>query len=163
MTGKTTLFIVLLATVAVAAAFAFGPAGTRDAQGQDAAKYVSGKKCAMCHAEQTETWNAMKHSKAWSSLTADQIASGKDDKGRACVSCHSTGYDKGGFTTFEATPDLANVGCEACHGAGSQHIQTMMMAAMNDEKPENKKIVKGADCTQCHNPHISYKALYGAK
>ena len=51
-------------------------------------------------------------------LTPEQIASGKDEQGRACVQCHVTGYgEPNGFVSVEKAPDLVNVGCESCHGA----------------------------------------------
>ena len=55
-----------------------------------------------------------------------------------------------------------NVGCESCHGPGSQHIMTMAMAD-EDEEVADKKISKSVGCVQCHNPHTSYRKLYGKK
>jgi nitrate/TMAO reductase-like tetraheme cytochrome c subunit len=137
-------------------------------QGEEPIPYVGSKKCKTCHAEEHKTWSKMKHSKAWDSLTAEQIKSGKDEQGRTCVSCHVTGYGKpGGFTSEADTPELKNVGCESCHGAGKKHQKRMTMAMMNDEdaeKIEDKFISKGLpNCTECHNPHISYKEKYGQK
>lgn len=47
-----------------------------------------------------------------------------------CASCHSTNLDKGFDTgvaadtgTFESNWSEINVGCEACHGPGSEHLQ----------------------------------------
>jgi hypothetical protein len=75
-----------------------------------------------------------------------------------------TGYgQEGGFVSEAETPNLVNVGCEACHGAGSVHMKTMMMAAMEEAEVEDKHISKNVGCAGCHNPHISYKELYGAK
>ncbi len=42
-----------------------------------------------------------------------------------CASCHSTNLDKGfdaDTGTFETTWSEVNVGCEACHGPGSEHL-----------------------------------------
>lgn len=164
MIGKSTLFLGIVAMVAVGTVIVFGSNGSPLAQAQEGgAKYIGAKKCAMCHADQTETWKEMKHATAWDALTPEQIASGKDYKDRACISCHTTGYGKGGFESAEATPDFKNVQCEACHGPGSEHQKTMMMAAMNDEKPEEKHISKSVGCAQCHNPHYSYEKKYGNK
>jgi hypothetical protein len=156
--------VVLLALSAIAAAavLALGPQSSSPAEGQEGVAYVGAEKCKMCHGPQHKAWQEMKHSNAWAALNDEQIKSGKDEKGRACISCHSTGYGKPtGFESVEKTPDLVNVGCEACHGPGKAHMQTMMMAQMNDETPEDKKISKNVGCTTCHNPHISYKKLYG--
>jgi hypothetical protein len=161
MIGKTTVFILMLAAVAVV--FAFAPSAAPTAHGQEGAKYLGNKKCMMCHADQTESYNEMKHAHAFDVLSAEQVASGKDDKGRACIQCHTTGYGKGGFESAEKTPNFKNVGCESCHGPGSEHVKTMTNAMMNDTKPADKHIIRKADCTQCHNPHVSYKKLYGSK
>ena len=89
------------------------------------------------------------------------IASGKDDKGRTCVSCHTTGYGQGGFESVEKTPKLTHVGCESCHGAGSLHQKAMLTAMATEEVPEDKKISKNVGCSGCHNPHISFKKKFG--
>lgn len=43
-----------------------------------------------------------------------------------CAECHSTAYEKGydaDTRSYESTWSDVNVGCEACHGAGSAHVQ----------------------------------------
>jgi hypothetical protein len=147
-------------------AFAFGfvlLAGLPTASSEEGEKatYKGSNACKACHAEQYKAWQEMKHSKAIESLKPDQIASGKDEQGRACVQCHVTGYENGGFTSMEATPKLANVGCESCHGAGSKHVATMLKAMMEEVEVEEKHISRSVGCTQCHTPHINYKKLYG--
>jgi len=62
-----------------------------------------------------------------------------------CFACHATGYGRpGGFTGFEATPDLADAGCEVCHGPGSIH------AASGDPAAIKGKLTI-TDCQGCHN------------
>ena len=162
--GRLPLFLAIAAVVAVVAGFALTP--TQSVRGEEPIAYAGSRKCKTCHADQHTAWEKMKHSKAWDSLTPEQIATGKDDKGRACVQCHTTGYGKpGGFTTAEETPNLKSVGCEMCHGAGKKHVKTMTMAMMNEEENVKEKFIsKGlSTCTDCHNPHISYKEKYGTK
>lgn len=128
-------------------------AGSAPAGGPPAdAKYVGGNKCMACHSEQHKTWQKEKHAKAFESLQADEV------KNPDCVKCHVTGYGKpGGFTSAEDTPALKNVGCEACHGPGSAHIEAAKNAP--DDKPWEKKNIKTpTNCAQCHNPHIDRKA-----
>ncbi len=170
MSGRASLILVVLVAGAAVAALALGPAAVPSAQAQPKAKYKGSEACKMCHDKVHEkagynpyqAWKQMKHSRAFAALNAEQVASGKDPQGRACVQCHTTGYGKGGFVSAEKTPKLTNVGCEACHGPGSLHIMTMAMADEGEEIAD-KKIGKGAGCTQCHNPHVSYKKLYGGK
>ncbi|MHC4471516.1 MAG: multiheme c-type cytochrome [Planctomycetota bacterium] len=166
--SKMLVGLSLLAACGAVLAIALGPT-VPTAEGQEGAKYKGSKACKLCHDKEHEgsgfnpwtAWQEMKHAKAIESLTAEQIASGKDHKGRACVQCHTTGYGKGGFESKEKTPKLANVGCESCHGPGSLHITTMVMA--EDEKVDDMKISKSVGCVQCHNPHDSHKKRYGKK
>ena len=116
-----------------------------------AATYVGAAKCNMCHAKQHATWMLMKHSKAIEALSAEE------QKKPECVKCHVTGYgEPGGFVSMEATPDLANVQCEACHGAGSNHLKAPMA--------EKKKMIngKGRDCRDCHSPHVDVTRMKAA-
>jgi Cytochrome c554 and c-prime len=163
-TKRILIVIGVLAGILTVALFAqFG--SDNIALGEEPAKYAGSKKCKTCHADQHKAWLGMKHSKAWDVLTPEQIASGKDAKGQACVMCHTTGYGKpNGFVSAEKTPLLKNVGCESCHGPAKTHVKTMTMAMMNEEEEDvvDKKISKDVTgCRNCHNPHISYKKLYG--
>ncbi len=164
MSGRVS---VLLVVIAVSAAILVAGASLLTApaaKGQEGPKFVGSEKCKMCHAEAHASWTEMKHSKAWESLTPEQIASGKDPKDRPCIQCHVTGYGKpNGWVSEEKTPALKGVGCEACHGAGGDHMKVMVAAAAAEEPVADKKISRDTGCKDCHNPHISYKKLYGAK
>jgi len=162
MTRKAPVVVLALTACIVAAGMLVGPLSSQPVTGQDAASYVGSAKCKSCHKEQHVAWGEMKHAHAFDVLSAEQIASGKDEQGRTCVQCHTTGYGKGGFTTAEETPKLKNVGCESCHGAASIHVKTMLTAMLEDDAEVTEKhISKGSGCAACHNPHISYKKLYG--
>jgi hypothetical protein len=96
---------------------------------QDAAKapakapaFVSNKTCAMCHkgaakGEIYEKWLASKHAKAFANLPAEGKTNPK------CFACHTTGAGKtGGYDpAAKNAVDLEGVGCESCHGAGSDY------------------------------------------
>lgn len=80
--------------------------------------FVSSDECKSCHAEAYDKWQKSQHASAFASL--EKRNQGFDPE---CVSCHSTGATtRGGFTDAKSTPELENVGCEACHGAGASHI-----------------------------------------
>ena len=75
-----------------------------------------------------------------------------------CVGCHVVGYrEQTGFVSFADTPDLANVGCERCHGPGSDHVQN----------PGQKRyglhggVAASVLCSQCHDFEQSPNFLYG--
>lgn len=66
------------------------------------------------------------------------------DGATQCVGCHSTGYDVEKKTFVEA-----GVGCEACHGPGSEHTAGNKDAIVNLTKMDNVK--KAMVCGQCHS------------
>jgi hypothetical protein len=51
-----------------------------------------------------------------------------------------------GFVSEEKTGNLKNVGCENCHGPGSEHIRTLGEAETAEPR---------LDCTDCHTPEES--------
>jgi len=65
--------------------------------------------------------------------------------GPLCDGCHSVNYD---LTT--RTPTEWNVGCEACHGPGSAHLETPVAATIVN--PARLDDVRANDiCIQCHS------------
>lgn len=94
--------------------------------------YVGYEGCAMCHRDQYADWQRSKHAKAFELLKPGQRVAAKKkaeldpDKDYTtsikCLKCHSTGYRQiGGFVNIEETPTRAGVGCEMCHGPGSEY------------------------------------------
>jgi cytochrome c553 len=80
--------------------------------------YVGRAKCASCHLKENTSWKKMKHSQAFEDLSANY----KEDK--SCLACHVTGFgEPTGFKDAKASPQLAAVVCEACHGPGSAHAK----------------------------------------
>ena len=161
MSGRAPIIVLIVIAGVVVAGMAASILTTSDVDGQEKAEYKGSDKCKSCHKDQYTAWKEMKHSHAFDSLKPEQIASGKDDKGRTCVSCHTTGNGMGGFTSVEATPKLTSVGCESCHGAGGTHVKTMLAAMMDETEVTDKHISKSVGCVQCHNPHIQYGKIYG--
>jgi len=53
---------------------------------------------------------------------------------------------KSGFISKEKTPNLTDVGCENCHGPGSEHIRTSGEVETTEPR---------LDCTDCHTPENS--------
>ena len=163
MSGRAPIILLVVVATVLATGMIASSLFTSDAVGQEKADYKGSDKCKSCHKDQYEAWQEMKHSKAFATLKPEQIATGKDEQGRACISCHTTGFEQGGFTSVDATPKLVNVGCESCHGAGGAHVKTMLAAMMDETEVTDKHISRSTDCTSCHNPHISYKKLYGGE
>jgi hypothetical protein len=105
------------------------------------ASYVGTAKCGECHKSSLVAWQASQHSEAWASLLAREKLDGWPvTKHPDCVSCHVVGYgEKSGFINGAKTPQLANVGCENCHGAGSGHVAAL--------QPLQQRIAAGAKIT----------------
>jgi hypothetical protein len=177
----TRVLFAVLAVLALSALLGLTSGITPSALGQEEEAYPAPKfepyigvvKCRMCHRDRHATWlEDDPHSKAFSSLTPEDVTSGrKDEKGQLCVSCHVTGYgEPGGFVSFEKTPGMADVGCEACHGPGRDHVLKILKSVMDDTGNTDKLAAEGkaaiqrsGDCSKCHDPHYSYKKHYGKK
>ncbi|OGQ57425.1 MAG: hypothetical protein A3J24_03885 [Deltaproteobacteria bacterium RIFCSPLOWO2_02_FULL_53_8] len=99
--------------------------------------YLGIEACAQCHQPFAEHWRTTRHPGAFVDL--EKAGKSKDPE---CVKCHTTGYAKeGGFYSMAATPGLAGVQCEACHGPGKWHLEDLS-APM---RPVQESI-----CLACH-------------
>ncbi len=148
MYGKSCLFCLSVA----ACLFVLLPSGHGRAQdgetegASEEAVFIGSAACGECHPDQYESFS--KYSKkAHSSQSVKIMASDlTPEELKECFHCHTTGYGKpGGFVGFTETPEMADAGCEVCHGPGSSHAEA-------DGDPE---LIKGElsmdDCTGCHN------------
>ncbi|MBX3119799.1 MAG: cytochrome c family protein [Fimbriimonadaceae bacterium] len=100
-------------------------------------------KCGSCHGEALKVWKSSKHAGALKTLEDENHGRDPD-----CVSCHVVGLESTlGFRSLKETPQLANVGCESCHGPGDKHSL----------KPEFFKMGKVGEksCAKCHVPEHS--------
>lgn len=141
--------------------------------------YVGNKKCKMCHLKEWQSWSQTKMARAFDVLKPGAAAEAKKNAGLdpakdytgdpACLDCHTTGYGKpGGFTGIAATPDLAGVGCEMCHGPGGTYTQSKYMSLANKEFKRADLVAVGMNgavskdqCVLCHNDRSPFvKAGY---
>jgi len=109
------------------------------------ASYVGSKACMSCHPKEYESFT--KYSKKAHSSQSVKIMAPKltAEELKGCFACHTTGYGKpGGFESFEKTPDLADAGCEVCHGPGSAHA---------DAGGDTQLIRTKLDMAQCEGCH----------
>jgi hypothetical protein len=129
------------------------------------AKYVGSDKCKKCHEYAYEVWQNSKHAHAFQSLiTATRPSLRKFDG--ECVVCHVTGFEyETGYRNEKDTPLLKNVGCESCHGPGSEHLvkrgkDRKLLALMNpfktppneNEQAKNRRLLGLHDsCMHCHD------------
>jgi len=108
----------------------------------DGLEYTGSNSCKGCHDYEYEKWSTKSHAHAYETL---KIAGSEVDP--ECVGCHVVGLKyEGGFVSEQESADLKDVGCEVCHGPGSEHIKSLGMT-----KTTAPKMV----CTDCHTPENS--------
>jgi hypothetical protein len=124
-------------------------------------RFVGSAKCESCHEESYRVWKKSGHAKAYATLANADPPRNFDPE---CISCHVVGWHptqyfpyQGGFLSKEKTPQLTDVGCEACHGAGEAHCEA---ETKNDpalqEKLRKAVVVTKEDakerfCATCHD------------
>ncbi len=110
-------------------------------------EYVGTEECSYCHEQEAENYKSFSK-KAHSSKSVKIMAPDlTDEEIKECFHCHTTGYGKpGGFVNFEETPDMADAGCEVCHGPGSAHVES----GGDPDLIRGKLDIK--ECETCHNP-----------
>ncbi len=85
--------------------------------------YVGSEKCAKCHKSAFKIWAKTPHAQAYQTLV-DAKRPSLRQYDPECIVCHTVGFGyQTGFTTADKTPLLLNVGCESCHGPGSEHVK----------------------------------------
>ena len=109
-------------------------------------EYVGSEACKLCHSYEYEKWSTRAHADAYATL--EKVGSQFDPE---CVVCHVVGMKyESGFVSEQKTGHLKNVGCENCHGPGSEHIRGL---------GEIKTTGPRSDCTDCHTPETSGEYL----
>lgn len=101
--------------------------------------FIGSEKCKMCHKTEFESWAASKHAKAFETLKPEDRAKPE------CLKCHAVGGNAA----------MPGVGCESCHGAGSEY---KAMNVMKDKAAAAKAGLLVPDeksCRSCHEgaPH----------
>ena len=110
----------------------------------DGLEYAGSQSCSSsdCHAYEYIEWMDNAHASAYATL--EEVGSQYDPE---CVVCHVIGMDyESGFISEQQTPLLKDVGCENCHGPGSEH---------NKKPHEVKTSEPKMTCIQCHTPEHS--------
>lgn len=119
--------------------------------------FIGTAQCQTCHTQAYDLWTTTQHSKAVATLevrdkTFDQT----------CIGCHVVGWEEPGGSvlgklTYEAelngqtfTKDLQNVGCESCHGPGSEH-----RLAPLDTTGTPQHILRQPTAQQCTTCHVA--------
>lgn len=139
--------------------------------------YVGSSKCKMCHIKEHKTWKKTKMAKALETLRPGQAVDVKKahnvdpqkdySTDESCLECHTTGFGhEGGYFVPDAADKkavrkakkLAGVGCESCHGPGSEYIKVFMEIFKSQRKYKVEELyvvgltkIDASTCTVCHN------------
>lgn len=124
----------------------------------DNLEYVGSKYCKLCHDYEYDKWLTSKqvfipgldkqasqdsrHADAFATL--EKVGSEYDPE---CVICHVVGLQyQTGYISPVKTSDLKDVGCENCHGPGSEHVRSL--GAIETAGPIST-------CSDCHTAEHS--------
>ena len=131
-----------------------------------APEIIGAPKCKMCHGKKTgdqwTKWEEGPHAGAFAALGTDAAKKIAADKGlgdpqteAACLKCHTTQHFVGADYAVDAKGkyELAEgVGCEACHGPGSDYKSKKVMEDHDASVAAGLWAPKSAEfCTKCHN------------
>jgi len=112
----------------------------------DGLKYLGSENCHSCHGYEHDKWATKAHAHAYETLV--KVGSQYDPE---CVGCHVVGFGyESGFISETSAKDLRNVGCEVCHGPGSDH-----MKAVTTERVDTGISQPQSRCIDCHTPDHS--------
>jgi hypothetical protein len=158
-----------------------GSGSTNLTQVVTAGTYLGNESCGYCHGggplapDKYESWLETKHASMFT-----RHIDGQDGgySRSSCITCHTVGYDantnavNGGFDdvakkvgwtfptvltngNWAAMPHelqvVANIGCENCHGAGSEHAVAALLQGPDAAKKRISKTFGVGDCAQCHD------------
>jgi hypothetical protein len=127
---------------------------------------VGAPKCKTCHkaktGDQWGIWEKSAHAKAFTSLASDEAKKIAADKGLGdpqkeaeCLACHTTtGFlgDKVKVASSNKYEAAEGVGCEVCHGPGSEYKSKKVMEDPEAARAAGLQMHEGAEhCKQCHN------------
>jgi hypothetical protein len=124
----------------------------------DNLEYVGSKYCKLCHDYEYEKWMTSKqvfipgldkqaspdsrHAGAFATL--EKVGSEYDPE---CIICHVVGIQyQTGYVSPAKTPEMKDVGCENCHGPGSEHVRSL--GAIETSGPIST-------CSDCHTAEHS--------
>jgi Cytochrome c554 and c-prime len=129
--------------------------------------YVGVKRCKMCHnlekgGAQYTKWTESKHSHAFEVLASPKALEIAKEKGIAdpqkadeCLGCHVTGHGEPADHFKESFVATDGVGCESCHGAGSNYMKKSVMEGVRGKtmKAEDYGLTMPTEktCAKCHN------------
>jgi len=126
-------------------------------------KYIGSEKCKMCHktakqGEQYTIWKSGPHARAYETLAGEEAIKIGKEKGidnpqesNQCLSCHITAFGVADSLKKETLTIEEGIGCEACHGAGSEYKKISIMKNREKAIAAGLQVIDEKTCTICHN------------
>lgn len=112
------------------------------------AAFAGSEACLGCHAAAAGVWKESHHSRAFATLVRREA-----DADPNCIGCHTVGFGlPGGYLRSYGAEKLTNVGCESCHGPGSQHVAERARGVADGAKFRR---LGAGDCQKCHHGEFS--------
>ena len=134
-----------------------------DASSGSRPKYAGAHACGQCHSKpqygrQFSVWRMSAHSRAWAVLALPAAApiavaagvQGDPQVAPQCLRCHSTGQGVGSGGFLESFELDEGVGCEVCHGPGSEYMPEAIMRDARASKSAGLREVTCETCLGCH-------------
>jgi hypothetical protein len=129
--------------------------------------YQGSKSCKKCHFTKKsgaayKVWQKTKHAQAFEVLASEKALAIAKEKGIAdpqkageCLQCHVTAHGVDAKLLGPKFSHEEGVGCEACHGAGSEYNDKEVKKDVVAGKIEAKSVgllkPTEEDCKKCHN------------
>lgn len=131
----------------------------------DAPAIIGVPKCKICHGKKTgdqyKIWQGSKHATAFATLGTDaakEIAAerglGDPQTEEACLKCHATHAFLGRDVALDPKTKYEvaeGVGCESCHGAGSEYRPKKIMEDREASLAAGLILPTEETCVKCHN------------
>jgi hypothetical protein len=126
-------------------------------------KFIGAQKCKMCHnsptkGDQFKKWSESKHAKAFETLATPEAKEMGAKAGvenpqtsQKCLVCHVTGASAPAETKDASFNQAEGIGCEACHGAGSDYKDMKVMKDQAAAVAAGLVIPDEKTCVGCHN------------
>lgn len=121
--------------------------------------YTGSEFCAGCHASSAageiyQSWSQGPHARAYNSLQTPQAQEYIRRNGvdvNTCLPCHAT-LGRTAFNDYEQRINAEGIGCERCHGPGSNYSQTIIMKDPEAFTRNGGSPGSLVNCYSCHMP-----------
>jgi YVTN family beta-propeller protein len=126
-------------------------------------KYVGSLACGSCHKEralgfQYSAWRLSSHARAYAVLSTPEGyaqarrkgVEGDPQRAGECLKCHSTGQGADPSAFVASFNPAEGVGCEACHGPGSEYQAEATMRDRRTAETVGLTPVSRETCLHCH-------------